>query len=708
MGKVKQPGGMLQAFLQELLRKLASFEEGWLTLQHKVANDLVFSEDPFIQRIRKRFGDSKFFRIVREFWHPRFRKHLDLEPPQESVLCAFGEVVDNVINQAGLTTFLGWVCQQPSFNQQACQAALSNPASLKRVKDLSEAVAAIAHSLPNPPALKPIVASAQLREDLRQGVNELMASGYREMYLGGAAAIISDVLSQLGLERVHLYSMYHSDVVAGLYRGQPQRLDLNLDPPQLICVNQPGQYSFGGVLYPHPTRNSDIFTYRRNFSITIGNQIFTAKQDDRIVFRIYRYIGDHTTQWRQVKIRFLQQGGLTPWLQGPSVEDDEWPAPRGFLRWRVNNDALELEYLDGPGIQEIRNYDYIILNAPGLATFWPITNALEYMEAQSLRQQLKWLSEGPAKIHLEISGGADPHRDRIGPFIQNMKGLIHSAGINDGELLEIASLPDYQPPVTVTAAATAIYQRYELALRLATELGLERLYVHGNDVDLILRKGGSPGDMRAEIEADLFAKGIVVLAVLQRTIDDWHGYLQADCAIAVARDMIDRAQENLSKMTQEGALSKECKKEVDNAKGLLTTAEEDFRNKHFASAEEKAKKAQRLVGEIFGIPSEPSERAAVSLSPLLLTKSFKTLIEFAYDYVRFALGENAPSSLSGLTEKGEEIFQRIVETGYHVTLDPEGYSVAVVPVMWPELPIELNPTGAGDICSGVTLVYSGF
>jgi len=528
--------------------------------------------------------------------------------------------------------------------------------------------------------------------------------------LGGAPAIISDVLAQLGLQQVHIFSMYHSDAVAGLYRGQPQRLDLNVDPPQLTCVNQPGKYALGGASYPHPTRNSTIFTYKQGYTVSISNQSFTARQDDRIIFRVYRYIGDHGNQWKQVKVRFLQHGRLTTWLQGPKVDPDEWPAPFGFVRWRVNSNVLEIEYLDEPSIQEIlRIYDYIILNAPGLAAF---QHPDRHIEVQSLRQQLEWISKGPAKIHLEISGGADPNKDRIQPFVQNLKGLIHSAGINDGELLQVTSLPDYDPPVTVTARAGAIYQRYERALRLAQELDLERLYVHGNDVDLILRREGSPGEMRAEIQADLFAKGIVVLAVLQRTISDWHGYLQADYAIAVAEDMIKKARKELSNMSKQGELPPEEREQREQALGeaqdALKAAEEALRNEHFDEAERKAKEAQDIIERVFGIPAEPVRQTSISLSPILLAKSFKVLIEFAYDYVRFTLGEEDPNPLSGLTGEGEKIFQRIVETGYHVTRDPKGYSVAVVPVMWPELPIELNPTGAGDICSGVTVVYSGF
>ena len=708
MKKPQNPSGTLRDFLQEVLRKLTAFEEGWLTLQRGVVDELVHSKDPLIDQIVKRFGTNKIFLIVRKFWHRRFRKHLDLEPPQESVLCAFGEVQDNVLDQAGLTAFLDWAGQHPAFNQQACQTALSKPGSLKEVESLSEAVAAIAHSLLNPPALKTTVADAQLRSTLRREVNTI-PSGRK--CLGGAPAIIADVLAQLGLQRVHIFSMYHSDAIARLYRGQPQRLDLNSNPPQLVCVNHPGEYLIGGTSYSHPTRNSDIFICKKGYKVSIGNQTFAAKQDDRIIFRVYKYIEDHSRQWGQVKIRMLQNGALTPRLQGPRVDPDEWPAPRGFVRWRVNNGVLELEFLDETPIRQTFNYDYIILNAPGLASFRR-TDPLEHMEVQSLLQQLEWISEGPTKIHLEISGGADPRKDRIQPFAQSMKGLIHSVGINDGELLQLTALPDYDPPLAITAGASAIYQRYERALRLAQELDIERLYVHGNDVDLILRKGGSSGEMRTEIQADLFAKGIVVLAVLQRSVHDWHGYLQADYAIAVARDMIKRAWEELDNLSQQGNLSRKEREQrgqtLSEAQDAFEEAENEFRNEHFDEAERKAKEAQGIIEREFGIPAEPSSKATLSISPILLARSFKNLFWFAYDYVRFTLGKNAPHSASGLTKEGEEIFQRIVETGYYATRDPKGYSVAVVPVMWPELPIEVNPTGAGDICSGVTAVYSGF
>ena len=55
------------------------------------------------------------------------------------------------------------------------------------------------------------------------------------------------------------------------------------------------------------------------------------------------------------------------------------------------------------------------------------------------------------------------------------------------------------------------------------------------------------------------------------------------------------------------------------------------------------------------------------------------------------------------------LFERIVNDGYLLAREERGYSVAIIPVMWPEavaVDPSINTTGAGDICSGIDLVYS--
>ena len=72
----------LQDFLRELLRMLEGFSEGLLSLQQGVVDELNESESSAVQKFVKTFGTHQLFIVVREFWHTRFRKALDPEPPQ--------------------------------------------------------------------------------------------------------------------------------------------------------------------------------------------------------------------------------------------------------------------------------------------------------------------------------------------------------------------------------------------------------------------------------------------------------------------------------------------------------------------------------------------------------------------------------------------------------------------------------------------------
>ena len=57
------------------------------------------------------------------------------------------------------------------------------------------------------------------------------------------------------------------------------------------------------------------------------------------------------------------------------------------------------------------------------------------------------------------------------------------------------------------------------------------------------------------------------------------------------------------------------------------------------------------------------------------------------------------------------LIDRIVSDGYVLAPRQEDYSVAVIPAMRPEVATvdpSINTTGAGDICSGIDLVYSGW
>jgi hypothetical protein len=269
----------------------------------------------------------------------------------------------------------------------------------------------------------------------------------------------------------------------------------------------------------------------------------------------------------------------------------------------VEGNTLHLAFADEETVRRIAaDHHYLVLSGLSPATF----ASGKGLAARELAAQIRSLTEGGATLHLEL-GSAAPE-EAIAPLSEAIGGLVPSAGINDSELALLTSLPDFRVPVS--SQKSAVFQRYQRSVALAQRLGFQRLYVHGNDVDLILRQNGSPEAMRREIQADLFAKGVVVLAILQRNLEDW-----------------------------------------------------------------------------------PSH--AIQLAPVLLWKGFQALIAFAWDLV---------------DQRGQDeaLFKKLVETGCTLADSPEGYAVAVVPVMWPTLPPGIYPGGAGDICSSVSLVYAGF
>jgi hypothetical protein len=67
----------------------------------------------------------------------------------------------------------------------------------------------------------------------------------------------------------------------------------------------------------------------------------------------------------------------------------------------------------------------------------------------------------------------------------------------------------------------SILTRYHRAVHLARQLDLDELYVHGTDADLIVRRRATRGALRQEIATTLFAKGVVLLTLLQRSVPDW-------------------------------------------------------------------------------------------------------------------------------------------------------------------------------------------
>jgi hypothetical protein len=563
----------------------------------------------YTERLIERLGLSQIVLLLSQ-WHACFRKSLSPAPPRgrdlelrPTVLCAFTSVLDRVVDQAGLNQLLPWVSEVMGLSPDELLGRAARLAKGGRnsqggslsavVHDPLDVVAAILYFFRYPPALKPAIGNPTLRHQLEAFLAELPPGQLRQV-LGGASAVAAELLAELEME-ARFFTMYHSPAQARRHGPLARRLELEPEQIAYHSAQRAGTYRAADLTLDHPTASSIAFVYQAGFPL--GN--VQADQADGVIFRRAPQSMGQERPWDRIWLHPTQ--GQAVALSAPDAED-EWLWVPGFVRWWVEGNTLHLAFADEEAVRRIAaDHHYLILSGLSPATFAPE----ERLAAKELAAQMSSLAEGGATLHLEL-GSAAPE-ETIAPLAEAIGALVPSAGINDNELALLTNLSDFRVPVS--SHRSTVFQRYQRAVALAQRLGLQRLYVHGNDVDLILRQNGSPEVMRREIEADLFAKGVVVLAILQRSLKDW-----------------------------------------------------------------------------------PSH--AIQLAPVLLWKGFQALIAFAWDLV---------------DQRGQDEarFKELIETGYALA-DSEGYAVAVVPVMWPTLPPGIYPGGAGDICSSVSLVYSGF
>jgi hypothetical protein len=476
-----------------------------------------------VQRFIQHFGFNRITLAVHR-WHERFRKSLSPESPRETVLCAFTSVVDRLVDQDEIKALLPWAAHRldlapKALVERAARRAESGTNSLHgdlaaEVFDLLDLIAAVLYFFESPPGLKPIVRDRALRDQL----DAFLASrppGRVRRVLGGAAAVAADVLAELEVEDVALFTLYHSAAQAMDHRQNVRRLVLEDVEAGLAFVSaqSPGVYHAAGETFEHPTSASTIFSYDAGFAL----DPFRAFLTDRVIFR-HAPRGPAPPPWREVLVH-PADGEPVAWTLPRAP--DEWPWLPGFLRWWVEGETLHLAFAGQDWLRRVaQRHRYIVLSGIGPGTF-DVADAVDPMRrlvAREVAAQLRVLAGEGATLHLEVSGSVGRFQ-RIAPLAEALGGIVRSLGLNDAELVQMTDMADFQ--VAPEAGRSEMYSRYRRALALAERLSLERLYVHGNDADLILRREGSPGAMRDEVAADLFAKGVVVLSVLQRSGPAW-------------------------------------------------------------------------------------------------------------------------------------------------------------------------------------------
>jgi ADP-dependent phosphofructokinase/glucokinase len=402
-----------------------------------------------------------------------------------------------------------------------------------------------------------------------------------KVLLGGAAASVADVLAELGMT-ARIHTTWWPSEYADLISDRAERVVIEEDGlSSSIVAAKAGEVR-------HPWRISYVFQVQKN-------EPFSGKTPPKTERQIYTVI----QPWAPNDPITTEVDGITQPFAG-------WPAYRRFVAVGIDGEnRLKIREASDEQLRCVaREHRYVLLS--GLAN--------DAFELQ-LESHLTVLVESGCCLHLEISGDffqneqawPDDERDRqlkkakskLDAFMQSVRRIaIQSISLNDEQVGQLGRFQLLNGASAVASKDVRLKDLISLAEEFARQLGVERLYLHTNSADVVLRRNATPGTMRQEIQADLFAKGALLAALYRR----------------------------------------------HNPRGWQ--------------------------GEISKV------------APVLLLDGFKNLIEVA---------------------EGDEF---LLNHGYRLSKPSGAYSLAVVPVMWPDSPPAIT-SSAGDISSAVQYVFAG-
>jgi hypothetical protein len=298
-------------------REIVSAKRDWLAmiadLQEWVAEEILrmgLAEDVDV------YGLIEAIPFIVQDTHTRFRRCVDLRPPPERILCAPISVKDNVISLGRSSHFFRWACwkqarpDQPfeQFQQalgrgedaavaahaQFIEAVLQRAADSAietNACDLVDVAAAIIRSFPtDKKGLKPWLrrsVDAHLQEYIQDALQAGPAAGLFREVLGGASAIIADVMAELHQRDVWIYTTYNSPPQSQLFEAFARWWD-PLRGPTGDLVRESGQAD-------HPIRQSYILEFDQGLTLSdpVGTPIcdahgkaIQAQQKDRVIFRV--------------------------------------------------------------------------------------------------------------------------------------------------------------------------------------------------------------------------------------------------------------------------------------------------------------------------------------------------------------------------------------------------------------------------------------
>lgn len=517
----------IQTELLEALEKLSQKSEVSLRdKEHRLLWDIISESKA---EVINQLSPTEVVQLIRG-WNRRLRRSLNRETPPVRVLTGFSSGLDIVyfLSDKEYDVFTHWAAAKSQKSVQWYLAEAINLANSRKdfsagVETLVEVHAAIIAAILYPDsALKPPIKINPLREQLQEFLEsraEETANVVR--ILGGASGNMASVLNALGVDVV-VHWAYHPKELADVAPPNLRRLVIEQGKPQSQPGSEGVEYTAGRHAIGDPLRSSFCMQYPLGMTAS-HNPHVVAKHADRLIFGDPYHLREKKG-WSKIALESADGERVIIENSDAILGENGWPFIPLFGSWGVaDGGTLVFRVAGDETMSEIsEKADYLVLT--GLQAFGAkiFSSETRAFLLKHLDRQLERMTARGVLLHAEI-GITSP--DGLKAMTELIRNNIKSIGLNTGELEKFTGDKQFETLATFLKERSgqapsdeAILVRYERARHFAATLKVDELYVHGNDVDLILRKGAPRAALWQEVETVLFAKGAVIGSLLLRSL----------------------------------------------------------------------------------------------------------------------------------------------------------------------------------------------
>lgn len=278
--------------------------------------------------------------------------------------------------------------------------------------------------------------------------------------VGGSAAQAADLLNQLGEPKIIAHSQFSSPRQVQAFKNGPYFLSIPSEN-QIKITNKKDASN-----EDDPTKVNQVIERKANVSVQFEGRTIMSSKSDRFIF-----LGDYYDK------------------DGKTVNTDPiLPLP----------DAV-LQQFKALGIKKFFSTTPTYLQR--------CKNDAEYKKfSKKLFDQFQILKQQGVEILYEFSGETTDIR-----YLKDvLKGNISSFSLNNAELIKlveaIKSHDDFNLEVKSGSDPMNVYNN---AVVLAKYLNVDRVHVHGHNIDISVRKNATKDDMKNEVGSLMYAKKIV-------------------------------------------------------------------------------------------------------------------------------------------------------------------------------------------------------